>query len=202
VRDYSRLDRLLDSLMADVYAEPPSEPHVSITSSMLARLVSEGIIGAGQQALDVGCGQGLALARMRELGMHALGTAMGEDVAICRAKKLVVCEMDQSFMDFAEGEFDFLWCRHVLEHSIFPLFTLTEYMRVLKRGGHSYIEVPAPDTALRHQANPNHYSVLGKSMWLELFRRAGLTLVWQVELGFAVRGADDLYWGFLLRKPH
>ena len=40
--------------------------------------------------------------------------------------------MDQSFLDFADDYFDFVWCRHCLEHSIFPYFTLQEIYRVIK----------------------------------------------------------------------
>jgi len=38
------------------------------------------------------------------------------------------------------------------------------------------VEVPAPDTKRRHEANPNHYSVLGATMWAELFLRAGFVV--------------------------
>lgn len=201
MRDYSRLEQFLNDRAGDVYPEPILALHRSITASMLARLAAAGTIAAGQRALDIGCGQGFALERMRALGLDARGAALGADVAVCRAKGLDVREMDQSFLAFGDGEFDFLWCRHVLEHSIFPLFTLSEYHRVLKPGGHAYVEVPAPDTACRHQTNRNHYSVLGRSMWLELFARARLAVQWSTDFNFRVKAGPDVYWAFLLRRP-
>jgi SAM-dependent methyltransferase len=201
MRDFSRFDRFLDTLAEDVYPEPPTEPHLSITADMLSRLASDGVVKAGQRASDVECGQGLALQKMAGLGITAVGTPLGPDVEICRATGLDVRAMDQSFLEFADGEFDFLWCRHVLEHSVFPLFTLTEYHRVLKPRGNAYIEVPAPDTACHHQRNRNHYSVLGKSMWASLFQRAGFSLVWEGDIRFTVPAGPDLYWAFLLHKP-
>jgi len=122
------------------------------------------------------------------------------DLAACREKGLTVFKMDQSFLDFPDGQFDFLWCRHCLEHSIFPYYTLSEFFRVLRPGGYAYIEVPAPDTPSNHHANPNHYSVLGKQMWENLFLRSGFageSLTIQVT---TMGGFEDLYWGFLLQK--
>ena len=89
-------------------------------------------------------------------------------------------------MTFADNEFDLLWCRHVLEHSIAPLFTLSEYRRVLKPGGLAYVEVPAPDTSARHETNPNHYSVLPLSAWFNLFSRVGFAVEHSIAIGFTV----------------
>ena len=80
--------------------------------------------------------------------------------------------MDQSFLEFADNYFDFVWCRHCLEHSIFPYFTLQEISRVIKPEGYLYIEVPVPDTSCQNQTNKNNYSVLGKSMCLDLIKRS------------------------------
>ncbi len=99
------------------------------------------------RVLDVGCGQGVALELFKKERFSAVGiTINSEDVSVCRQKGYEVYEMDQSFLEFNNEEFDFIWCRHCLQHSIFPYFTLTELFRVLKRKGYLYIEVPAPDT--------------------------------------------------------
>jgi hypothetical protein len=87
----------------------------------------------------------------------------------------------------------------VLEHSIAPLFTLTEYRRLLKPAGVAYVEVPAPDTAAHHETNPNHYSVLPQSMWRQLFGRAGFAVEQAVAHGLVLPCGPDEYWGFLLR---
>ena len=73
-------------------------------------------------------------------------------------------EADFAFLDFPDAAFDLVWCRHALEHSAFPLFTLTEIYRVLRPKGLVYVEALAPETACHHERNPNHYSVLGKDM--------------------------------------
>ncbi len=109
--------------------------------------------------------------------------------------------MDQSFLDFEDESFDFIWCRHCIEHSVFPYFTLSEIFRVLKSKGYLYIEVPAPETSCKHQANKNHYSVLGKQMWLELFKRTGLIVLDVLDINFTTGAGPDTYWCVIQQKP-
>jgi 2-polyprenyl-3-methyl-5-hydroxy-6-metoxy-1,4-benzoquinol methylase len=201
VRDFRRLDQFLTKLSGDIYPEAPSDLHVGITDEMIAALAKAGVLAAGQRVLDVGCGQGLALERFAKLGLKPIGITLAADYGICLAKGHDVRAMDQSFLEFADQEFDLLWCRHVLEHSVFPFFTLSEYHRVTKPGGHVYIEVPAPDTGYAHQNNLNHYSVLGKTMWQELFRRVDLSLVQTIDIHPPLVQVET-YWAFLLRRTN
>jgi len=200
MRDYSRFDRFLSERESDVYPEEPSEPHVTITRSTIEGLHRDGFIRSDQRVLDVGCGQGIALDIFRRLGLQVVGITLGSDLEICRAKGFEVYQMDQNFMDFADDEFDLLWCRHILEHSVAPLFTLAEYQRVTKPDGLVYIEVPAPDTSAHHESNPNHYSVLPASSWLSLFSRLGFAVERGVAINFNVPCGPDTYWSYLLRR--
>lgn len=198
---FARLAAFLDQLKSDTYPEVPSEPHTSITRQMVERIRNTCGLPPGARVLDVGCGQGPALELFERLGYSPQGmTLNGEDIAVCRAKGYAVREMDQSFLDLSDGEFDLVWCRHCLEHSIFPYFTLAGFARVLKREGWLYVEVPAPDTSCRHQTNRNHYSVLGKSMWIDLLLRSGFHLIDVIDIQFTVPAGPDLYWAFLARK--
>ena len=200
MRDYSRFDCFLNDRAGDVYPEVPSEPHLSITQSTIEDLHRDGLIGRDQRVLDVGCGQGIALEIFRQFGLRAVGVTLGPDFVTCRAKGFEVYQMDQNFMDFADDEFDFLWCRHVLEHSVAPLFTLAEYHRVTKPDGLVYIEVPAPDTSAHHENNPNHYSVFPASSWLALFSRVGFALERSIAINFTMPCGPDTYWSYLLRR--
>ena len=135
-------------------------------------------------------------------GCFPIGITLGkDDLGVCRDKGYEIYEMDQSFLDFKDGDFDFIWCRHCLEHSIFPYFTLAELFRVLKAGGCLYVEVPAPDTSCNHQTNQNHYSVLGKSMWSELIQRVGFRLLKVMEINFETSMGPDTYYTFIQQKP-
>ncbi len=200
MRNYLRLDNFLDVITGDVYLELASEPHLTITRDMIRALHRDGFIKSGNRVLDVGCGQGLALEEFRMLGLPAVGVTLGPDCEVCRSKGFEVLEMDQNFLEFEDEEFDFLWCRHVLEHSVAPFFTLHEYRRLTKPNGLVYVEVPAPDTSAHHEANSNHYSVLPKSAWLNLFARAGFSLERNIQHAFEAMCGPDVYWGFLLRR--
>ena len=200
-RDFSRIDRFLDSLVSDVYPEEPSELHTSITASTIETLHKDGFLKAGQRVLDIGCGQGLALEMFDKIGLKATGLTLGSDAAVCRGKGFDVLEMDQNFMDFPDASFDVLWCRHVLEHSVMPLFTLSEYKRVCKPGGVIYVEVPAPETAARHEFGKNHYSVFPNSSWVSQFEKVGLIVERSWVVGFTLSIGEDKYWSYILRRP-
>ncbi|MDB5441678.1 MAG: Methyltransferase type 11 [Phenylobacterium sp.] len=198
---YQRLDAFLGKLHGDIYPETPTEGHSTITREMFSRLQQQLPLPPAAAVLDVGCGQGVGLELFKAAGLQPLGITLGPDVEACRAKGLDVVEMDLSFLDFEDGRFDMVWCRHALEHSVFPFFTLSEMHRVLKPGGVLYVEVPAPDTSCRHQTNPNHYSVLGKSMWMELIRRTGFPEIIALDIHFPTGAGPDTYWAFMMRKP-
>jgi SAM-dependent methyltransferase len=197
---YRRLDAFLQKLRRDIYPEPPSGVHTIVSRKMFDRLVGFFPLPAGAKVLDVGCGQGLALEIFRDAGLDPLGITLGKDAEVCRSKGLNVLEMDFAFLDFPDESFDLVWCRHAIEHSVFPYFTLAELHRMLKVGGVLYLEVPAPDTACRHQTNPNHYSMLPQSMWLELIRRVGFKLADFTKISFETDAGPDAYWAFTQRK--
>jgi SAM-dependent methyltransferase len=201
VERYHRLDAFLGKLHSDVYPEAPSQLHTTITQQMFGKLMQQHPLPPGAKVLDVGCGQGVALEVFTAAGLDPLGITLGPDAEICRGKGLNAQEMDLSFLEFADDAFDMVWCRHALEHSVFPFFTLAEMHRVLRPGGVLYVEVPAPDTACRHQRNPNHYSVLGKSMWLELIRRVGFPSTAELDIDFTTGMGPDTYWAFIQQKP-
>lgn len=199
MRDYHRLDQFLDQLAGDIYPETPTQTHREVTEEVIDALVAQGLLRKGMNVLDVGCGQGVALRLFAGHGAFPVGLGLGPDVQVCRDKGFLVVERDQSFLAFGSQVFDLIFARHVLEHSIFPFFTLTEFHRALKPGGGLYVEVPAPDSICDHEANPNHYSVMGGKMWQALFKRAGFTLVNACHLDVEVPAGPDRYLGFLLK---
>ncbi|MFQ3679238.1 MAG: class I SAM-dependent methyltransferase [Pseudanabaenaceae cyanobacterium] len=200
--DVEKLERFLAKIAAETYPEPITSLHTKITANMIERVRQRYGLGDRLRVLDVGCGQGVALERFAALGWEAVGITLNPtDVAACRERGFAVHQMDQSFLDFADNDFDFVWCRYCLEHSIFPYFTLSELFRVLKSGGYLYVEVPAPDTSCQHQANRNHYSVLGQSMWVQLITRSGFVVRDMFDIGFQVPAGPDVYWAMVGQKP-
>jgi SAM-dependent methyltransferase len=197
----AQLESFLEKIATDTYPEVPSSLHDEITETMLARVAQTCPMTPGARVLDVGCGQGVALKRFAARGFDATGITLNPiDVAECRKQGFNVLEMDQSFLDFPDASFDMIWCRHCLEHSIYPYFTLSQFNRVLKPGGCLYVEVPAPDTACLHQTNGNHYSVLGKSMLGSLILRSGFDVLDIMDVNFNVPAGPDTYWAYVGKK--
>lgn len=197
MRDYSGLDRALDQLAADVYRDMPQGQHAEISRNVIRLLVEKGIITDGTLTLDVGAGCGIGAVELSKNG--AAVTCVDLDPQIESVTKA-----DQSFLPLADAQFELVWARHVLEHSIMPMFTLMEYRRVMREGAHCYVEVPAPDTDAQHELNANHYSILGLNAWGALMGRM-FTVIEAWEFKFAVPQPDgtkmnDKYFGFLLKK--
>jgi ubiquinone/menaquinone biosynthesis C-methylase UbiE len=200
--DVAALSGFLERIKSQTYPENPTELHSDITAQMLERLCTAYALGPGTRVLDVGCGQGVAMRLFVERKFEPVGIALNDtDVQACVAQGYDVRQMDQSFLQFPDASFDLLWCRHCLEHSVFPYFTLDGFHRVLKPGGLLYVEVPAPDTSCQHQTNLNHYSVLGKSMWVCLLQRAGFEVKEMLDINFSVVAGPDTYWVFVATKP-
>ncbi len=192
----------LEKTKKETYPEPPFLLQTSIARGMVDRFLDSHSLSKDKRILDVGCGQGVALEYFESKGFSPIGITLNdEDLSACKQKGYEVYEMDQSFLDFNDEEFDLIWSRHCLEHSVFPYFTLIEFFRVLKHKGYLYIEVPAPDTSCKHQSNQNHYSVLGKSMWTELIKRVGFNIPDVNDISFKVATGPDIYWAFTQQKP-
>jgi SAM-dependent methyltransferase len=197
----ARFEQFLETIGSQTYPEVPSGQHDEISRQMVDLVWSKCGLTSDMKVLDVGCGQGVALKLFAAKGADAVGVTLNQtDVDVCQSLGYNVLKMDQSFLDFPDASFDLLWCRHCIEHSIFPYFTLSGFHRVLKPGGWLYIEVPAPDTSCAHQTNLNHYSVLGKSMMASLIERSGFRIADILDITFSVPAGPDLYWAFIQQK--
>lgn len=200
--DIRKIERFFNHVRKDVYPESPTITHSEITQKMFDYFITRYHLLPNSRILDVGCGQGVAFELFVRKGFSPVGiTLNSEDFSLCKQKGYDVHKMDQSFLDFDDQEIDFIWCRHCLEHSVMPMFTLMELFRVLKNKGYLYIEVPAPDTCCHHQSNKNHYSVFGKSMWAELIKRAGFHILEILDIDHTVPAGLDTYWVFIQMKP-
>ncbi len=196
-RSMARFLSFLDRIATETYPEVPSKCHIDITRDALNHLFNNFALPPHAQILDIGCGQGVALKPFHERGHKPIGVTLNAtDASICKELGFDVRVMDQSFLEFDDGSFDLVWARHVIEHSFMPLYTLTEFRRVLRPGGILYMEVPAPDTLL-HERNPNHYSILGKVMWSSLLERTGFSIAGTVDFFLDTpSGRTDSYWGY------
>ncbi len=86
-------------------------------------------------------------ARVLEIGPGHLPFPLAEtfvgwlDWKSVSTENLVQCDIQEDTLPFADNEFDFVYCRHVLEDIYNPFHVCREMSRVAKAG---YLETPSP----------------------------------------------------------
>ena len=177
--DVKKIKKYYGHVLTQVYAEPESPMHESITQEVWDNIISKIDLDKKSKILDVGAGPGYFLALCKANGYKNASGTVGtdEELKFLKKKKLKAKKEDISFLSDKDGSLDFIFCRQVLEHSPWPYITLMEYNRVLKMGGQLYVETPCPDSDDRkHENNINHYSVFGLRMLSCLIDRAGFKI--------------------------
>lgn len=184
--DFKRLRIFLNKIQKeDVYEEKDGELGNLLTNNFGKQVAS--LLPKNSNVLDVGCGYGNALELFNSFNFNTTGITIGEDdYNNCKQKGLNVLLMDQSFLHFDDDTFDLVWCRHCLEHSIMPYFTLSEFYRVTKPNGFLYLELPLAETAAKHETNKNHYSLMNKNMWINLVERTNYKIIDKAESDIAI----------------
>lgn len=167
---------------AHIYDEGESGFHQQLTQKIVKDYIDPLKLKKDARILDLGSGPGYFLDEMKERGYTNLTgvTLSPGDIEICRNKGHTVKEYDLSFLPQKDGYYDesvdFVFLRHALEHSPYPIFSLMEYNRILSHHGRIYIEVPAPDCERKHEYNLNHYSILGATQLAALLERTGFNV--------------------------
>lgn len=181
---------------AHIYDEGDSQFHRQLTKQVVETYVDPLNLAKDAHILDLGCGPGYFLDEMKEreyTNVHGVTLSPG-DIAICEGKGHNIKKYDLSFLPQKDGYYDesvdFIFLRHALEHSPYPIFSLMEYNRILKQGSKIYIEVPAPDCDRRHEFNLNHYSILGHNQLAALLIRCGFEIDQFNNLEFDLKSQD------------
>lgn len=165
-----------------IHDEGDSQFHKVMTTQVVETYIDPMELPKDAHILDLGCGPGYFLDEMKEREYtNVVGVTLSPgDTKICQSKGHTVKPYDLTFLPQKDGYYDesvdFIFLRHALEHSPYPIFSLMEYNRVLKQGSKIYIEVPAPDCERKHEFNPNHYSILGSSQLGALLIRCGFDI--------------------------
>jgi 2-polyprenyl-3-methyl-5-hydroxy-6-metoxy-1,4-benzoquinol methylase len=95
------------------------------------------------KVLDVGCGSGVLLARMKSLGWDAEGVEIDPGgVEAARARGVTVYQGQLADAQFPDNHFDAVHSAHVIEHVYDPVALLKECYRILKPGGTLVIITP------------------------------------------------------------
>ncbi len=182
---------------AHIYDEGVSPMHENLTKEVVNKYIDPLNLPKNAKILDLGCGPGYFLDAMKEREYtDVTGVTLSPgDIKICEDKGHRISKYDLSFIPQKDGYFDesvdFIFLRHALEHSPYPIFSLMEYNRLLKQGAKMYIEVPAPDCERGHEFNLNHYSILGQNQLAALITRCGFDIDVFNNLEFDIQGKNE-----------
>jgi len=132
-------------------------------------------LSGGRRVLDVGCGAGDFLVRMRALGWSAHGLEVDEHaVAQARLRGVeVTCATLEAFE--RPGAYDLVTLRHVIEHVHDPVGDLRRCRELLAPGGRLVVVTPNID-GVQHRRFGPHWFGLDPPRHLHLFTPRALTL--------------------------
>lgn len=171
MRDYSKIDKFLDRLGTDIYPQPQDDGHSSLAVESIQALMP--MTEHVHSVLDLGCGEGFCQDFFSEYEYTGVSLHKDYDVAVSKGRN--VFNMDYSFLPFEDDSYDFLYSRHSLEHSPMPLLTLMEWHRITKR----YLAVILPAPEFWRFSGKNHYFVLNRRQWENLFDVAGFSVTYK-----------------------
>jgi 2-polyprenyl-3-methyl-5-hydroxy-6-metoxy-1,4-benzoquinol methylase len=148
------------------------------------RLVESG--SSGGRALDVGCGDGIFLQRLRAAGWH--GPLHGLDpnpAAAARARARGIRVEEATLEDFQGREgYDLVILRHVIEHLRDPRAALARIHSFLAPGGLAYVATP-DEGALSARVFGRYWAGYDPPRHLWVFRPPAVRRLLE-EAGFAV----------------
>lgn len=138
----------------------------------------------GGRIFELGCGTGHLLNRL-----SAHFTACGYDLSETARQKsrqnAPGAQILEAWESLPPASFEVVVSLHTLEHLADPATTLERLASLLRPGGLLFFVVPNPEglgQRLKRQRwfayrDPTHCSVLKRGEWVQLVRRAGLTVV-------------------------
>lgn len=183
-RDYHNFDLYYQELLGDVYSQPIDDGHLKLMREIITKwLVPFG----GGTVLDVGSGYGEAGKIFRNHGFAYFGVSMAER-SIQGEDYIENADFDFNFL--LDSKFDFVFSRHSLEHSPFPILTLMEWHRVSNK----WLALVVPNPEHYKYVGRNHYSVANIHQNIWWLRRAG----WKLN---KLNVTETEFWFLCEKKP-
>ncbi|GAB4499612.1 MAG: hypothetical protein OHK003_16200 [Anaerolineales bacterium] len=119
---------------------------------------------AGKRALDIGCGGGLFLSKLKAAGADVTGVELSDTRAYYAKTKhgfeVVKRTIEDEYWKAFHGSFDIVTLWDVIEHVNYPLATLQAAAKMLKSGGMLLIDTPCRD-AFYHRFGEFTYKISG-----------------------------------------
>lgn len=186
----------------------PQAMNETMTTQIVEQFVLPLNLAKDADIKDVGAGYGYFQLEMRKHGYTNV-CSLDYNLNTCRSlqeRNLNFDRRDISFLPNQDETVDFVFARNCIQHSVFPMFTLMEYNRILKQKACVYLEVPAPQQPFAHEMAKGVYSVLSPEMWAALFFKSGFDIEKNQVLSYEFENNEtkekvvDQHFAFLLRK--
>jgi 2-polyprenyl-3-methyl-5-hydroxy-6-metoxy-1,4-benzoquinol methylase len=139
------------------------------------------------RVLDIGCGEGLFLRAMKQLGWQVQGCDHGERIAQIAEENLgqPIHHGDFDTMPETERDWDVVMLWHVLEHVPDPVKLFEKVASILKKGGIFVVAIPNAESWQSrifgshwfHLDPPRHLFHLGMSHLKQIARQTGWELI-------------------------
>jgi len=156
-----------------VAANPPSMTSQDVARTQEAILYMNEFINPEYRngnILVIGAGDGVETQYALTLGFKTVqGLVYLPEEAI--QQEMTVGDMHE--MDILDNSIDFVYSKETLEHALSPFIALCEINRVLKTGGRFAIAI---SQGIRKQRDWYHFSCFPSWVWLDLFRKAELSV--------------------------
>ncbi|MBI3857415.1 MAG: class I SAM-dependent methyltransferase [Planctomycetes bacterium] len=143
-------------------------------------------LGAGERVLDVGCGSGYDLLRLKERGCELYGVETDPGAAAnARANGISVFNGSAERADFPDGHFHQVTMNHCIEHFHDPGAALRNIRRMTHPEGSIYLTFPTAEAAnfrifrggWYHLDVPRHLHFFTHDSFLRLTKACGLRIV-------------------------
>ncbi len=136
----------------------------------------------GGRVLDVGCGTGEWMVKMRDLGWQIEGNDFDENaIKVANGLGLTAKLGSLEQQEYPDARFDAVVLNHVIEHVPDPVATIRECARILKPGGRLLVFTPNQDSYGRHVFGkdwrglepPRHLHIFNPDSMTRLLKAAG-----------------------------
>jgi 2-polyprenyl-3-methyl-5-hydroxy-6-metoxy-1,4-benzoquinol methylase len=139
-----------------------------------------------KKLLDIGCGNGVFIDDMNDLGWTTTGIDFdGDAVDYCLKKGLNAKKGDLKGLSFPSESFDVITLNHVIEHLYDPAEVLQECFRILKPGGEVVITTPNAQSWMFNFWFKDSWYALQAPAHLHIFNLRNLITLFNNK-GFAV----------------
>lgn len=134
--------------------------------------------------LDVGCREGIQLSTFE----NGVGVDLSlASLKVAKEKGLRVVLADAHNLPFRDNRFNTVFCSQVIEHLPDPGTALTEFRRVLKRGGHLLIEFPNVNSKIdRGWDKEVHVQFFSPKSLSKLVKKCGFDVVRVIPSSFLI----------------